>query len=79
MTAGPYTILAGVTLSGTEEQSGYSSRATDGGPDTEGLLEGAKQDLLAAQEKLTTIVAALPSGANKTAIQGQLTLLEATS
>ena len=79
MTAGPYTVLAGLTLTPTEQQSGYSSRGTDGGPDVQGLLESAKQNLLAAQNLLTAVVAVLPSGSNKTAVNGQLTLLSATS
>jgi hypothetical protein len=42
------------------------------------LLTSALQDLYAAQQKLTVIVAALPGGSNKTALNGQLTLLAAT-
>ncbi len=79
MTAGPYTVLAGITLTASEQASGYTSRTTDGGSDVAGLLESAKQNLLAAQSELALIVAAMPSGSNKTAINGQLTLLSATS
>lgn len=79
MTAGPYTALAAVTLLAAEQVSGYTSRTTDGGPDVQGLLESAKQNLLAAQSLLTAIVAVIPAGSNKTAINAQLTLLSATS
>jgi hypothetical protein len=79
MTAGPFTVLNGVTLTAAEQVSGYTSRTTDGGPDVQGLLESAKQNLLAAQTLLTAVVAVMPAGANKTAINGQLSLLSATS
>ena len=79
MTAGPFTVLSGLTLTAAEQVSGYSSRTTDGGPDVTGLLESAKQNLLAAQNLLTAVVAVMPAGSNKTAINGQLSLLSATS
>ncbi len=79
MTAGPYTVLNGLTLTTAEQESGYTANTSNGGPDVQGQLTGALTDLLAAQTKLAQIVAVIPAGSNKTAINGQLTLLSATS
>lgn len=79
MTAGPYTVLSALTLSAAEQESGYTANAANGGPDVQGQLQSALTDLLAAQTKLAQVVAVIPAGSNKTAINGQLTLLSATS
>lgn len=79
MTAGPISVLGGITLSASEQESGYTGNATNGGPDVQGLFTSAQQDLQAAALKLTEITAVLPSGSNKTAIAAQLTALTATS
>lgn len=79
MAAGPYTVLAGITLTAAEKQSGYTSNPTNGGPDVQGLLTTAMIELQAAQVKLAAIVGVIPVGANKTAINGVLTALSATS
>ena len=71
------TALVAVTLTTTETQSGYTSEATNGGPDAEGLLASAITDLQAASTKLTELVAVLPTGSNKTAINTALTTLNA--
>lgn len=79
MTAGPYTVLNALTLTPTEISDGYANRGTDGGVDVQGEMAAALAALLDAQAKLTLLVSVLPSGSNKTAVQGQLTLLSATS
>lgn len=81
MAAGHIKVLGDLTLSASEQASGYtdSSNATDGGPDVQGMFLAALADLRAAAAKLTAINAVLPAGSNKTAISGELTKLTATS
>lgn len=79
MTAGPAFILGGLTLTPTEAASGSSTRATDGGPDANGLLKSAILDLQAAATKLTLVNSVIPAGSNKTSLAAQLALLTATS
>lgn len=67
--------LQAVALTPTEQGSGYTSRATDGGPDVEGLFTSAITDLQACISKLNEMVAVMPSGSNKTAISTQITNL----
>ncbi len=69
------TALTGITLTPTEQVSGYSSEATNGGPDVQGLLSSAIAALQTASAQLTEIVAVMPSGSNKTAINSALTTL----
>jgi len=64
--------LQAVALSATEQESGYTSRATDGGPDVEGLFTSALTDLQACITKLNEVIAVLPAGANKTTITTQI-------
>lgn len=79
MTAGPAFILGGLTLTPTEAVSGSATRATDGGPDANGLLKSAVLDLQAAAVKLSQVNAVMPAGSNKTALAAQLALLVSTS
>lgn len=64
--------LEAVVLTAAEQESGYTSRATDGGPDVEGLYTSAITDLQSCITKLNEIAAVLPAGANKTTVNAQI-------
>jgi len=75
VTQGPIPTLTALTLTPAEVAAGFTANPTGAGVDLDFGLAGALLDLRAAAQKLATVVAALPAGANSAAVAAQLALL----